>query len=158
MTKLRQRGFSRVKQDDKKRLALPSRYRASYLKAFGEGWSRELICALHFNLNCLELWLPEEHDEFADDLESRGRFDQHLGFTQFRAVNHADVVTFDKQWRVLIPLDLRERVGLADDIVMLGAGNKVQIWNAEAYEAHYARVEDLSQQMAATPSDVMRDM
>lgn len=156
MTSLRLRGYARVKQDDKKRLALPSRYRSPYLAALGEDWSRDLVCALHFKLDCLVLWLPEEHDAFADDMESRGSFDEHVGITLFRAVDHCADVAIDKQWRMLIPQDLRERAKIGEDIVMLGRGSQIQIWNAEIYEQYFDEASRLAKEMGPAPSEAMR--
>lgn len=156
MTSLRQRGLTRVKQDDKKRLALPSRYRASYAAALGEGWDRQLVCALHYKLDCLVLWLPDEHDAFATDLEERGAFDEHVEITQFRAVDHCADIAVDRQWRMLIPQDLRECADIGEEIVMLGRGSQIQIWDAAIYDEYFANTRRLAKEMGAQPSDALR--
>lgn len=156
MTSLRLRGLTRVKQDDKKRLALPSRYRASYLSAQGDDWSRQVVCALHYKLDCLVLWLPEEHDAFAEDLESRASFDEHVEITQFRAVDHSTELALDRQWRMVIPQDLREAADIGDEVVMLGRGSQVQIWDAAIYDEYFANTRRLAKEMGAQPSDAMR--
>jgi|GEM_PF-2203090 len=156
MNALRLRGFNRAKQDDKKRLALPSRYRQSYLSALGEDWSRELVCALHYKLDCLVLWLPEEHDAFAEDLEARGAFDEHVEITQFRAVDHSADVSMDKQWRMLIPQDLRERAKIGDDLVMLGRGRQIQVWDAAIYDQYFEDARRVAKERGAQPSEALR--
>lgn len=150
------RGVSRVKQDDKKRLALPARHRASYLAAFGEHWDRELVCALHYKLDCLVLWVPEEHDEFAADLETRGAFDEHVEMTQFRAVDHSADISIDKQWRMLIPQGLRDCADIGDEIVIVGRGTQVQIWDAAIYDEYFAMTRQRVKDMGAQPSAALR--
>lgn len=156
MTSLRLRGLTRVKQDDKKRLALPSRYRSSYMSALGDDWDRQVVCALHYKLDCLVLWLPDEHDAFAEDLEDRGSFDEHVEITQFRAVDHSTDLGLDRQWRMVIPQDLREAADIGDEVVMLGRGSQVQIWDATIYDEYFANTRRLAKEMGAQPSDAMR--
>lgn len=158
MASLRLRGFTRAKQDDKKRLALPSRYRASLSAALGEDWNREFVCALHYKLDCLVLWLPEDHDAFAANLEDSGSFDEHVEITQFRAVDHCADLAMDKQWRMLIPQDLRERAKIGEDIVMLGRGAQIQIWDAALYDQYFEETRRLAKEMGAQPSEALRGL
>ncbi|NLF34934.1 MAG: division/cell wall cluster transcriptional repressor MraZ, partial [Clostridiales bacterium] len=39
----------------------------------------------------------------------------------------------DKQWRVLIPADLREYAKLERDVVITGNNDRAQIWSAESW-------------------------
>ena len=40
----------------------------------------------------------------------------------------------DKQGRILLPLELRNYAHLAENAVILGFGDKVEIWDAETYD------------------------
>ncbi len=44
----------------------------------------------------------------------------------------------DKQGRILIPQNLREYAGLEKDIVVIGAGERAEIWNAVKWEENVA--------------------
>lgn len=46
----------------------------------------------------------------------------------------------DKQGRILIPQNLREYAGLCRDVMIIGASNRVEIWDKEAYEADCMKV------------------
>lgn len=56
----------------------------------------------------------------------------------------------DKQGRVLLPADLREYAGLENDVVIMGVGNRVEIWNATDRQAN---TSELTPQSAAMLMD-----
>lgn len=41
----------------------------------------------------------------------------------------------DKQSRVLLPLELRQYAGLQENAVIIGVGDKAEIWDAKTYDA-----------------------
>ncbi len=47
----------------------------------------------------------------------------------------------DRQGRVTIPQHLREYAGLQRDLVVIGASNRVEIWDKQAWEAYLAESE-----------------
>lgn len=47
----------------------------------------------------------------------------------------------DKQGRVTIPAPLRHYAGLERDLVVIGAGNRAEIWNAASWE-HYLQEQE----------------
>ena len=47
----------------------------------------------------------------------------------------ASVVEVDKQGRILIPAVLREFAGLEKDVVLAGAGNRIEVWSSEKWAA-----------------------
>ena len=48
----------------------------------------------------------------------------------------------DKQRRVTIPPVLRTYAGLERDLAVLGVGDRIEIWDASAWERHLAETED----------------
>jgi MraZ protein len=57
----------------------------------------------------------------------------------------------DKQGRITIPPALRAYAGLTRDCVVIGANTRVEVWDAEAWEAYLADQEqafsDLSEEV-----------
>ena len=48
----------------------------------------------------------------------------------------------DKQGRVLIPQVLREFASLNKDVVLTGAGNRIEIWNKETWDDMVAKYDE----------------
>ncbi|NNU28203.1 division/cell wall cluster transcriptional repressor MraZ [Isoptericola sp. JC619] len=47
----------------------------------------------------------------------------------------------DKQGRVVIPANLREYAGLGRDVAVIGAGTRVEVWDAGAWESYLSAQE-----------------
>ena len=47
----------------------------------------------------------------------------------------------DKQNRITIPSNLREYAGLRHDLTVIGAGNRVEIWDSGAWDTYLAEHE-----------------
>ena len=47
----------------------------------------------------------------------------------------------DGQNRVTIPANLREYAGLGKDLTVIGAGNRAEIWDTEAWNTYYETTE-----------------
>ncbi len=47
----------------------------------------------------------------------------------------------DAQNRVTIPANLREYAGLGKDLTVIGAGNRAEIWDTEAWNTYYENAE-----------------
>lgn len=50
--------------------------------------------------------------------------------------SNASDCELDKQGRILIPAALREYADIDKDAVLVGVDNRVEIWNASAWQAH----------------------
>lgn len=48
----------------------------------------------------------------------------------------------DAQGRVLVPVKLRQKIGLTRDIVFVGLNHYIEIWDAEVYAKMEAQTED----------------
>lgn len=58
----------------------------------------------------------------------------------------------DKQGRVMLPASLRKHAGLEKDVVVVGVGNRAEIWDAQKWaeynEANADDVNELAEQLA----------
>ena len=126
--------------DDKGRLAFPRKLRTQV----PEGGTITLGADGCITFYPSELWLDVERqmnqlDELNPDARATKR---HL-------FGWAEEVTFDRQGRIAISQRLRERAGLGKEVVVVGAGNTIEIWDA-------TRWEDVDERTAAQLTDHMR--
>ncbi len=111
--------------DDKGRLILPAKFRGpfehgGYLSEYQDG--------------CLSLWTPEEFElqmETMLEKASAGRSDRNLARVWASTSHELEI---DKQGRMAIPQRLREYAGLVGEVLVLGAIDRVELWNREAWD------------------------
>lgn len=126
--------------DAKGRIILPSRIR-SQLEA-------GLVMHKWFD-HCVSIMSQAEFTAWAEGLRTQ----QKQGDKRFREVlrwvfSGAQEDHLDKQGRITVPEFLRTYAGLERDITVIGAGNRVEVWNrdrwAERQPEAEAAMEDLS--------------
>ncbi|CAB4322722.1 unannotated protein [freshwater metagenome] len=104
--------------DDKGRVVLPSTFRAQLAdRGFLAQWDR-----------CLGLWTEEGFSDAAERLTQRIRNGEvPQGALRAFAAN-AHEVRPDSQGRITIPQRLRDFAGLGRDAVVIGAIDRIEIW------------------------------
>ena len=123
------RGFSTLSIDSKGRLAIPSRYRGRL--------SSETGGCLVLTLNPMDrsIWLyPLIEWEFIETkLAELSDFDKQDRRTKQMMRGYAADCQLDAQGRILIPQELRDYAQLKKQAVILGQGNKFEIWDENAW-------------------------
>lgn len=67
-----------------------------------------------------------------------------------RITSTATEVVPDRQGRILVPGRLREMAGLEDEVALIGALDRIELWDPEQYSAHVPDTEaDVPQQIAS---------
>jgi MraZ protein len=115
--------------DTKGRVILPARFREQL--EGGAVMARALD-------ECLAVYPLDEFDRLYRKLQEareRGQRERQVARTFFSG---ASEVTPDKQGRVQVPQKLREYAHLDKDVMVIGAGDHIEIWNAPAFAAHEA--------------------
>ncbi len=128
--------------DDKGRLAIPVKFRGDLAK--GAVVTRGLDTSLF-------LFPKEEWDKLAQKLASLP-----LGQSNSRAFARlmlagAMDVTLDKQGRLVLPEYLREYAGMKKSIVIAGLFNRLELWDADTWDAYKQKTEsevgDIAEQL-----------
>jgi MraZ protein len=113
--------------DDKGRLILPSTYR--------EGLDHGLVMTV-WTERCLAVYPWSHWEQVIENLrsmESPGSRERRLARMVTSSAHHQ---TPDRQGRITVPQRLREYAGLWRDVAVVGADVRVELWNAEAWEAY----------------------
>ena len=125
--------------DDKKRVAIPSKFR----KELGKN-----VVVTHGLDNCLWIYPEREWKVVAGKLSalSIGQADTR-GFNRFMLAGAVEVEV-DSLGRILIPDFLREFAKLKTAVVMAGVHNRVEIWDETKWNAYKRKVEESADRLA----------
>ncbi len=99
---------------------------------------------------CLFVFDNPEWQNFAEKLRSLPMIDKEVRqFTRFFLAGAASVEV-DKQGRILLPAVLREFADITKDAVLIGVGNRIEIWSRDRWEGTvtYQDMEEITRHMA----------
>ena len=120
------RGVTQVSLDPKGRFAVPQRYRETL--ADGSEPGTRLVMTADPS-RCLLLYPLSAWEPIQQKLMGLSSFNASTRALQRLLVGHADDVEMDATGRLLIPPSLRQYAGLDKRIVLVGQGNKFEIWD-----------------------------
>jgi len=119
--------------DDKGRLVLPAKFRDGLASGlvFTKGQERSIV-----------VWPTAEFTEYAERLNVASRSDAAVrAYLRVLFSGATDEIP-DRQGRVMVPAALREYAGLEREVVVVGNGSTLEIWNASAWQQYLAGQED----------------
>ena len=118
------------KLDVKGRLILPSRIKAN----LPSGPGSELVIGLGFD-PCLNVYPISEFNKIYSRIAGLSEFNPEYRKLQRNFFRGNTVVELDNNGRFLIPKNMLQYASLDKDVVVIGMGNKVEIWNPELYRS-----------------------
>ena len=121
------RGVSQVSLDAKGRFAVPQRYRDALAADAADGGTKLVMTADPGR--CLLLYTTAEWEPIEQKLMALSSFNASTRALQRLVVGHADDVEMDSAGRLLVPPALRQYASLDKRIVLVGQGNKFEIWD-----------------------------
>jgi MraZ protein len=124
------RGVNNVKLDAKGRMAIPTRYRER-LQARCDG---QLVVTVDRD-HCLLLYPLPEWEEIEKKLVKLPSFNAQARRLQRLLVGHATELDMDAHGRILLPQPLRDFASLEKTAVMIGQGNKFEIWDENLWSS-----------------------
>ncbi len=122
------RGVNTLNLDAKGRMAMPSRYR-DQLSEQSDG---KLIVTVDRD-HCLLLYPLPEWEEIERKLVRLPSLNKQARRMQRLLIGHATDCDLDNNGRILLPPPLREFAGLEKRIVLIGQGNKFEIWDEDSW-------------------------
>jgi len=131
-------GTHTPKLDEKGRMFLPAKFRD------------ELAAGLVITRGqdrCLAIWPTATFIEQTQTLRNSPSSSKQVRDYQRMLASGASDETPDKQGRITIPPHLRAYAGLDKDCVVVGAINRVEVWDAGAWEAYAAMQESAFAEM-----------
>jgi MraZ protein len=126
------RGATSLNLDSKGRLAIPTRYRDAIVSRC-EG--KMLVTVNNTKEHCLWLYPMDEWDKVEEKIVALPSFNpDHQKLKRF-LLGYASDVDMDGSGRLLLPAPLREFAMMTKSILLVGQGNKFEIWSEELWAA-----------------------
>ncbi|MDQ5911594.1 MAG: transcriptional regulator MraZ [Pseudomonadota bacterium] len=123
------RGINPLLLDAKGRLSMPTRYRQHLLDA-ADG---QLILTVDRD-RCLLLYPLPVWEEVERKLIQLSSVNARARALKRLLLGHAEECGMDASGRILLPAPLREFANLDKRVVLVGQGNKFEIWNEQAWQ------------------------
>lgn len=119
-------GETAINLDAKGRLAVPIRYRESIQERCG---GRLVLTYSAFDSGALYLYPIQEWERVRDEVMALSTFKPGHRSLQRRLVGSASPVEPDSNGRIQLPQTLRQVTSLEKKVVLLGMGDRFEIWN-----------------------------
>ncbi|SFD25138.1 MraZ protein [Thiohalospira halophila DSM 15071] len=125
------RGVSALALDGKGRLAIPARHRERIME-LSEG---QMVVTVDRDY-CLLLYPLPEWESLERKLTQLSSLNPTIRRLQRLYIGHATDVDMDGSGRILLPQPLREFAGLDRRTVLVGQGNKFEIWDEDRWNSN----------------------
>ena len=115
--------------DAKNRLTMPAQVPG--------GAGRGVILAVPFDLKpCIGVWRPEDYEHYTS-ARSRNCHSFHRACQSSSASSTATPdAELDAAGRIMVPPSLGEHAGLGKEVVIVGVGNRLELWDRERWAEH----------------------
>ena len=120
--------------DERGRIPLPPRYRDAFRDGIVLSQGSPDPCIKAFTLDAF--MLQASSYTRLPRMAQRGRDLRRSFFARTQTVE------VDKQSRVLIPQNLRDYAGLSSKVLVIGAGESLEIWDPARFETEMARIDE----------------
>lgn len=119
------------KLDAKGRLVLPARIKAQLPEP--EGGVQELVIRRGFE-QCLIIYPMVEFKKVFSKISGLNEFNEEYRKLQRSFLSGVITVELDNNGRMLIPKNMLTNAGIDKDVILVGTGTKVEVWNPTIYE------------------------
>ena len=125
-------GETAITVDDKGRMAVPTAHRDLVARVSN---NRLVLTYSPFDMGCLYLYPQDVWEKVRDQVNALPRTRSVNRQMQFKLVGAAAFVEPDGSGRISIPASQRSACGLEKRAVLLGMGDKFELWSEQAHHA-----------------------
>lgn len=115
--------------DAKGRMILPAKVKAR----LPEGFAQEIFL-LRSTDPCLMIYPIPEWEKMASKVSGLNEFDEHTATIQRNFLRGGQECELDNMGRFLIPKRLLDYAGITKDAIVVGLGNRLELWEPARYE------------------------
>ena len=125
------RGVQHINLDAKGRLSVPARQRESLLDIS----AGSIVVTIDTQSSCLVLYPLREWERIERDVQNLRSLNAAIRRFQRLVLGYASDLDLDSNGRILLPGALREYAHLEKRVVLVGQGNKLELWSELLWEA-----------------------
>ena len=123
------RGVAQLSLDSKGRLAVPSRFREALLVRC----AGRLVITADFD-ECLLIYPLPDWEPIQQKLMGLSSLNPRIRDLQRQLIGYAEDIEMDAAGRVLVSFALRDFASLQKNVVLVGQGNKFELWDKEKWD------------------------
>ena len=125
------RGVQHINLDAKGRLSVPARQREALLDIS----AGSIVVTIDTQSSCLVLYPLREWERIERDIQNLPTLNPAIRRFQRLVLGYASDLDLDSNGRILLPGALREYAHLEKRVVLVGQGNKLELWSESLWEA-----------------------
>jgi len=134
--------------DGKGRLSIPSRFREALARR-----RQKVLILTHFD-SCVAAYPLDEWRQLEERIRKQSTLQKDIRAFLRLFYSGAMETAVDGQGRILIPPPLREKAGLAREVMIVGVLNKIEIWSKARWEEFLAGSPVTFEDVAARLADL----
>lgn len=144
------RGSNNISLDAKGRISIPTKHREDLVR-ISEG---QMVVTISPNDRCLWLYTLTAWEAVERKLVSLPTLNAQTRKLKRMLIGHADDCDMDNSGRILLPAPLREFAMLQKKAVLVGQGDKFEIWDEAHWAAHRDAILEEELDESALPAEL----
>jgi MraZ protein len=145
------RGVQHINMDAKGRLAMPARQREPLLSECGG----QVVVTIDTQSACLAIYPLPEWERIEREIQNLPALKPAVKRFQRLMLGYATDLELDGNGRMLLPQSLREYASLDKKVVLVGQGNKLELWSENLWLAERDQALQDSGPGAELPEELM---
>jgi len=144
------RGIHSINMDAKGRMSVPARFRDQLLSVCGG----QVVVTIDPNTKNLALYPLPRWEEIQAKIEALPSINPQARRLQQLFIGHASDLDMDGNGRILVPPMLRRYAELEKGLVLLGQGQKIEVWSETLWETRFEDIQNMSDGLEELPEEM----
>ena len=131
-------------------MSIPAKFRDQLLSVC-EG---QVVVTIDPNTKNLALYPIDRWEEIQAKIEALPSINPQARRLQQLFIGHASDLEMDSNGRILVPPMLRKYAALEKKLILIGQGQKIEIWSEELWEQRFDDIQNMSDGIEELPDEM----